>query len=122
MAWLFLAAAIVTEVVGTVGLRWVADESTWWRIALIVLAYGVSFLFMTLALRQLNVAVVYAIWSAIGIAAISVAGALFFDERLSVQAVIGIVVVLVGVIVLVTSGSTHHSGVRAVDVTSSARR
>jgi small multidrug resistance pump len=52
--------------------------------------------------------VVYAIWSAVGIAAISLAGWLLFDEKLSTQAILGLVVIVAGVSILVTSGTVRH--------------
>jgi small multidrug resistance pump len=108
MEWLFLAAAIVTELVGTLGLRAVSSSLTWWSVVLIAVAYAASFAAMAVSLRQLNVGVVYAIWSAIGIAAISLAGWLFFDEKLSTQAILGLVVIVAGVSILVTSGTVRH--------------
>lgn len=108
MAWVLLAAAIVTELLGTLGLRRVADGAIWWAVALIAVSYVASFTCMTFALRQLNVAVVYAIWSAIGTAAVSIAGVIFFDERLGVQAVVGMALIVIGVGVLVGSGTVRH--------------
>lgn len=108
MPWVFLAAAIVTELVGTVGLRAVSNALTWWAVTLIAVAYTASFAAMAVSLRHLNVGVVYATWSAIGIAAVSVAGLLLFGERLNGQAVAGMAIIVVGVGVLVTSGSVQH--------------
>lgn len=108
-AWAFLCAAIATELVGTLGLRRVASAPTWWSIVLIVVAYAASFACMTVALRQLNVGVVYAIWSAVGTAAVALAGVLLFGERLSLQAVAGMALVVLGVVVLVSSGSVRHA-------------
>jgi small multidrug resistance pump len=64
---------------------------------------------MGVALRQLNVGVVYAIWSAVGTAAVSILGVLLFGERLNWQAVVGMVLLVGGVLVLVGSGSVSHS-------------
>jgi small multidrug resistance pump len=107
--WVFLGAAIVAELGGTIGLRAVADHASWWAIALITVAYVVSFTFMALALKHLNVGVVYAVWSAVGIAAVTAAGAVFFSERLSWQAFAGMAIIFFGVVVLVTSGSVRHT-------------
>lgn len=106
MAWIYLAVAIVAEVGGTLGLRGIADSPRWWSGVLIAVLYAISFGFLALALRDLKVGVVYAVWSAIGIAAISGVGLLMFDEHLDKQAVIGLVLIVGGVLVLVTSGST----------------
>jgi small multidrug resistance pump len=102
-------AAIVSELFGTLGLRGIARSPTWWGIALITVAYSVSFFCMAIALRQLNVGVVYAIWSAVGMAAVSVAGAVIFHEHLTGQAIAGMAVIVLGVAILVGSGSTHHA-------------
>ncbi|HZC69362.1 MAG TPA: SMR family transporter [Jatrophihabitans sp.] len=109
MAWLFLGLAIVAELGGTLGLRQVAESPVWWGVALIAGAYSASFALMWVALRSINVGVVYAIWSAVGTAAVVLAGALLFDERLGWQAVAGMAIIVLGVVVLVTSGSVHHS-------------
>lgn len=108
MAWIYLAVAIIAEVGGTLGLRAIADSPRWWSGLLIAIAYAVSFGFLALALRDLKVGVVYAIWSAIGIAALTAAGLLFFGERLDRQALLGLILIMGGVIVLVTSGSTSR--------------
>jgi small multidrug resistance pump len=108
MPWVFLTAAIVAELFGTLGLRAIGDSLTWWAVTLVALAYAASFAAMAVSLRDLNVGVVYAVWSAVGIAAITLAGVLLFDETLSLQAVAGITVIVVGVGILVTSGSVRH--------------
>lgn len=109
MPWVCLGVAIVAELLGTIGLRAVANEPVWWAFALIALAYTVSFTFMTFALKSLNVGVVYAIWSAIGTAAVTAAGFAFFDERISWQAIAGMLIIVGGVVVLVSSGTVHHT-------------
>ena len=109
MAWLFLAAAVAFEIAGTLGLRAVAEGLRWWAIMLITVAYLVSFVSMTASLRQLNVAVVYAIWSAVGTGAVALAGVAFFGERLTRVAIVGMVLIVLGVVLLVGSGSTRHS-------------
>ena len=109
MAWLFLGLAIVAELGGTLFLRQAAQSPAWWGFVLIAGAYSASFAFMLVALRAINVGVVYAIWSAVGTAAVAAAGALFFGERLGWQAVAGMAIIVLGVVVLVTSGTVHQS-------------
>jgi small multidrug resistance pump len=108
MAWAYLAAAIAFEITGTLGLRAIAQGPQPWAIALIVGSYAVSFAAMTFALKQLNVGVVYAIWSAVGTAAVALAGAALFGDRLTWTAAAGMVLIVLGVVVLVGSGATQH--------------
>jgi small multidrug resistance pump len=109
MAWFFLTIAIVAELIGTLGLRAASDRPTWWVIALVLVSYLVSFTAMAVSLRHLRVGVVYAIWSAIGIAAISIAGWLLFGDRLRWPALIGLALIAIGVAVLVAFGGAVRS-------------
>jgi len=109
LAWLFVGIAIGAELVGTLGLRRLAAGVTWWNVAVVVLAYVLSFGSLALALRSLNVGVVYALWSGIGTAAVAVAGAALFDEQLGWRAAAGMSLIVVGVCVLVGSGTVRHS-------------
>lgn len=108
MAWLYLAAAIVSEVMGTLGLRGVANHFRLAPALLIGLAYVVSFSFLSVALRSVNVGAAYAIWSGVGTAAVAGLGVVFFGEDLSWRAVAGMAIIVAGVIVLVGSGSVRH--------------
>jgi small multidrug resistance pump len=109
MAWVYLVIAIATEVLATLGLRRIAEHMSWTTVALVAVAYGVSFTSLTVSLRQLNVGIVYALWSALGTAAVSVAGVVLFGERLTRMAIVGLLLIVAGVAVLVASGSTHHA-------------
>jgi small multidrug resistance pump len=107
MQWAYLAAAIGFEVAGTLGLRSIAGAVSLWPVCVITLAYAASFCFLALALRQLSVGVSYAIWSAVGTAAVAVAGALIFGERVNLGTVVGLVLVVAGVVVLVSAGGAQ---------------
>jgi small multidrug resistance pump len=111
--WLFVAIAIAAELTGTLGLRQLGNSVSWWSVVIIVLAYVTSFASLGLALRNLNVGIVYALWSGIGTAAVSAAGALVFGERLGWQAIVGMSLIVVGVCVLLSSGTMHHNPTQA---------
>ena len=68
----------------------------------------VSFAMLALALRELSVATAYAIWSAVGTAVVAVLGAVFFSERLTAVAVLGIALIMLGVVLVTVSGSATH--------------
>jgi small multidrug resistance pump len=108
MAWLLLAGAIGTEVVATLALRGTAGTFRLVPMLLVVLGYVASFTLMALALRTLNVGVVYAIWSGVGTAGVTIAAALLYREHLNVVAVIGMTLIVLGVVVLASSGVTRH--------------
>ncbi|MDN5872239.1 MAG: SMR family transporter [Nitrococcus sp.] len=109
MQWLFLAVAIVAEVAATSALK-AAEGFTRLGPSLIVIAgYAVSFYFLSLTLRSIPVAIVYAIWSGTGIALITLVGWIVLGQRLDIPALTGIGLIIAGVIVLnVFSRSVTH--------------
>ena len=75
--------AIVREIVATAMLK-ASDgfEKPMWAIGS-MLCYGLCFLFFAPALKLIPVGVAYAIWSGLGIVAISVVGILVFGDKLN---------------------------------------
>ena len=100
MNWLFLSIAIVAEVIGTSALK-AADGFTRLGPSLVVaVGYGISFYFLSLALRGIPVGVAYAVWSGVGIVLISVIGWLAYGQSLDGPAALGIALIVAGVVVL----------------------
>lgn len=99
--WLLLTLAIGFEVLGTVFLR-VSDGFTrLWPVAIVVVGYGISFYLLALILKTgIPQGIVYAIWSAFGIALVTLAGMWMFDDKISLVTALGLVVVIVGVVLV----------------------
>ena len=98
--WLFLAAAIISEVIGTLSLRHSDGMSKLWPSLSVVVFYAISFYFLALVLRVFNVGVAYAIWSGVGVALIALAGWVIFSQKLDLMAIIGITLIISGVIII----------------------
>ncbi len=100
MAYLYLAIAIIAEVVATSALK-ASDEFTKLLPSLIVIiGYGVAFYFMTLVLRTIPIGITYAIWSGIGIVLIAIIGALLYKQIPDTPAIIGMGLIISGVVVI----------------------
>jgi small multidrug resistance pump len=100
MHWVYLPIAILSEVVGTTFLK-LSDGFTRLGPSLVVVAaYGVAFVFLSLTLRTMSVGIAYAIWSGIGVAAITLIGWLKFGQRLDAPALVGMALIVAGVVVL----------------------
>jgi small multidrug resistance pump len=98
--WLAISIAITAEVVATCALK-ASQEFTMLGPSLcVVLGYGISFYFMTLSLRTIPVGVMYAIWSGVGIVAISIIGWIVYKQSLDLPAMIGISLIVLGVVVI----------------------
>ena len=67
---------------------------------IVTLGYICSFYFLSLTLKFMSVGVVYAIWSGVGIVAVSILGFLVYRQKLDWPAAIGIGLILTGVMVI----------------------
>ena len=100
MAYLYLALAILAEMVATSALK-ASKEFTKLVPSVIVLAgYGLAFYFMTLVLRTIPIGITYAIWSGVGIVLIAIVGAIFYKETPDLPAIVGMGLIISGVIVI----------------------
>lgn len=100
MAWLYLAVAIVAEVIATSALK-ASDGFTRSGPSIVVAAgYAVSFYFLSLALRGMPISVAYAVWSGVGIVLISLIGWRLYGQALDAPAFVGIALIVAGVLVL----------------------
>ncbi|MDQ1075180.1 MULTISPECIES: multidrug efflux SMR transporter [Microbacterium] len=107
MSIVLLSLAIAAEVTATLSLR--ASEGGRRRrwIPSIVLGYITAFTLLGAVLALgMPVAVAYATWASIGVAATAVLGRVLFGDHLSVMSAVGIVVIIGGVL-LVETGSAH---------------
>ncbi|MDB5767471.1 MAG: emrE [Collimonas fungivorans] len=109
MHWVYLLIAIVAEVIATSALKASAEFTRLLPSIVVVVGYLTAFYFLSLTLRTLPVAIVYAMWSGIGIALIALVGWLFLKQSLDAAALIGIGLIVSGVLVLnVFSKSVSH--------------
>jgi small multidrug resistance pump len=106
-SWALLIAAILTEVTATVALKMSDGFSRLLPSGIVVGGYLLSFWFLALILaRGMNLGIVYAAWSAIGVALIVMIDVLWFDERLTSIQTAGLFAVVAGVAALELGGAS----------------
>jgi small multidrug resistance pump len=109
MNWLYLAIAIVSEVIATSALKAADGFTKPWPSAVVVVGYVVAFYFLSLTLRTIPVGIAYAVWSGVGIVLVSIVGWVLYGQRLDAAAFVGISLIAAGVVVLNTlSKSSAH--------------
>lgn len=109
LTWAALGGAIACEVAGTTLLQQSQQFTRPWPTLAMAVCYGVAFYLLSVALKQMPVGIAYAIWSGLGVVAISVIGLVLFRQKLDVPAVIGLALIVGGVIVInVFSKTTGH--------------
>jgi small multidrug resistance pump len=103
--YLLLFGAIITEVVSTSLLKSTEGFTRLWPTVICLVGYGASFTLLAWSIqRGMQTDVAYALWSAIGTAAIVLIAVLFLGSPISVGKVVGIGLIIVGVITLNLSG------------------
>lgn len=107
--YIYLVFAILAETIGTTALQASAQFSRFWPSVVVVIAYGVSFYLLALALKFMPVGIVYAIWSGLGIVLIAGIGYLLFGQKLDLPAIFGLCLIIAGILVihLFSNTSTH---------------
>ena len=99
ISYLILAFAILFEVAGTMMLKY-SDGFTKPLFAVaVVLFYTCSFFLLSVVMRTLPVAVIYATWSAVGIVLVAVLSSILFGQRLDFPAIAGFALIIAGVLV-----------------------
>jgi small multidrug resistance pump len=100
MSYLYLAIAILAEVVATSALKY-SDGFTKPLASIVVVAgYGIAFYCLSVVLKTIPIGIAYAIWAGLGIVLISIVGYFFYQQKLDVAAIVGISLILVGVVII----------------------
>ncbi|WP_293174684.1 multidrug efflux SMR transporter [Oceanithermus sp.] len=100
MAYLYLALAILAEVIGTSALKAAEGFTRPLPSLIVALGYGAAFYFMSLTLKAIPLGVTYAVWSGVGIVLITLAGWWLYGQVPDLAAVAGMGLIVLGVVVL----------------------
>lgn len=109
IAYVYLAIAIICEVVGTTFL--VKSEQFTRLVPTLIMGvlYAISFYLLTQAIKTIPLGIAYALWGGLGIVLTSLVGVFFFKQSLDTAAVVGIAMIVGGVVVMnVLSNSVVH--------------
>ena len=98
--YIFLIAAIFCEVAGTMLLPISKNFTKLIPTVALAIFYLSAFYLLTFVVNKLPIAIVYATWSGLGIFTIAILGYIFFKQTLSWQAVLGLFLIVIGVILV----------------------
>jgi small multidrug resistance pump len=99
-SYVYLLLAIVFEIIATTFLKKSEGFSKILPSVITVIGYSAAFYFLSLTLKQIPVGVTYAIWSGVGIIFITVIGIVAFKQIPDLPAVIGIILIIIGVMII----------------------
>lgn len=100
MGYLYLALAIVTELIGTTYLKYSEGFTKLVPSVISIASYAFCFYIFSKSLLTINLSVSYATWSAVGLIVTSLISVFIFREGITTAGIFAIVLITVGVIVL----------------------
>nr|WP_114200833.1 SMR family transporter [Staphylococcus aureus] len=95
-----MIGAIISEVFGSSMLKLTATIKSKLPMIGIIVGYLISFYLLSLALISIPLSFSYAVWSGLGTALTAVVGFILFKERVNIQTVVGIFILIIGIILM----------------------
>ncbi len=95
-----LFLAIVFEVIATSSLKATEQFTKLAPSAVVVIGYGAAFYFFSVSLKSVPVGLAYAVWSALGIVLVTIAGIFLYKQVPDLPALLGMALIIAGVIVI----------------------
>lgn len=100
MQWVLLAVAIVAEVIATSTLKSTEGFTRLWPSVIVVVCYETAFILLSLTLKTIPVGIVYAVWSGVGVALITLVAWLFLGQTLDAAGLVALALIVGGVVVI----------------------
>ena len=107
MSYLYLALAIVGELIGSSLLKASEGFSKLFPTIGLIIAFVGCFFFLSLSLKTLPLNTAYAIWSGLGVVMTTIISVLIWKEKINMASIAGIILILVGVVILNLFGPGH---------------
>lgn len=111
--WIFLALAIVAEVIGTLSMKHSSVSGDLTGLLVMYFMIASSYILLAMAVKKVALGVAYALWEGIGVIFITAFSVLLFNESLSPMKIIGLALLIVG-IALIKSGTKKASSLQAI--------
>ena len=104
MSWLILLFAILSEVAGTLTLKFTDGMTRLWPTVLMFAFYLASLFGLSVVVRRIPVGTAYAVWSGMGTLIVAVIGMLWFKEPVTLQRLLSAGFIIAGVSGLYLTG------------------
>ena len=98
MAWMFLVVAGLLEMVWAVGLKYTEGFTKLYPSLLTVSAMIFSFIFLSLALKEIPMGTAYAVWVGIGAVGVALFGIVYLHESAEIMRIVCLGLIVAGII------------------------
>src|SRR5690606_30209096 len=101
---IFLAIASLGEIFGVMSINYYLQSRSIPRLLLIVGTFGFGFVFLSLAMRDIQMSTAYAVWTGFGAAGAVLMGILYFKESASFKRIAFLSLIIIGAVGLKVFG------------------
>lgn len=98
MAWVYLAIASLGEILGVASINMYLKEKSLRWVAMLVLTFSFGFIFLALAMREIQLGTAYAVWTGLGATGAVIMGIFFFKESVSVKRILFLTCIISGAV------------------------
>ena len=99
--WLFMVCAILTEVIGTLAMKYgMTTNARMLGLGVMYVMLVLSYTTLALAVARIPLAVAYGAWESLGLVLITLCTAWLFSETLGVIKIVAITVIIIGIVLL----------------------
>lgn len=95
--WMFLGLAIITEVIGTLSMKYASVSGGSAGMIVMYIMIASSYILLSLAVKKVALGVAYALWEGIGILIITTFSVMWFHESLSPLKLGGLALLIAGI-------------------------
>lgn len=100
MDYLYLFIAILSEVIATSSLKSSEGFSKIYPAIIVIVGYLISFILLSLVLRTIPMGIAYSCWAGLGIIFITFVGYFFYNQKIDIYSIIGMILIIIGVILI----------------------
>ncbi|AWC95294.1 TPA: multidrug/spermidine efflux SMR transporter subunit MdtJ [Morganella morganii subsp. morganii] len=95
--WMFLGLAIITEVIGTLSMKYASVSGGSAGMIVMYIMIASSYILLSMAVKKVALGVAYALWEGIGILIITTFSVMWFHESLSPLKLGGLALLIAGI-------------------------
>lgn len=95
--WMFLGLAIITEVIGTLSMKYASVSGGSAGMIVMYIMIASSYILLSMAVKKVALGVAYALWEGIGILIITTFSVMWFHESLSPLKLGGLALLITGI-------------------------
>lgn len=108
MPYIYLAIAIIFEVIGTITLKATEGFTKITPSLVVLICYLITAYLMALAMKSIPVGISYAIWAGLGLLLVVVFSALIYKQIPDTPAILGVIFICLGIFIIQLFSNMIH--------------